>query len=336
MKKISTLFTLVAAAIATLTGCKDDFPKVPTTDPYLNLVIKETTVAVGSEGAIEVTLDRWTTDFVDVTITSNSPALTISSGALSIDPEIRKVETSFATNAVGEAIVEIESDFPGVRYTTKSIKINIVKPQLSISGAKTCATGANAEFTVEANMNVVEDVVINLTSSDPAKLTVPATLTLKKGTKKIAGTMTGVAAGEVNITFTTTNDKVEIGKAEDGASLNTTKVTVEDPAPVAPKANIAVATAETDLEVGGNYVFTISSDIDVTEDVTFTFTSSDPAVATVSDVVVMKKGTKSAAGVFTMVAVGKATITIATTNETVVIDDTKKSFEVTVAAPPAE
>lgn len=338
MKKISPLFTLVAVAIATLTGCKDDFPKVPTTEPYLNLTTSATTIAVGDSGTLQVVLDRMTDNAVDFTLTSSSPALVIASPSLAIDPQSKDktAKTDFTTNAVGEVTVEISSDYPGVRFTTKSIMINIVKPQLTLSGARSCAIGAESNFTISSNMNVIEDVVINLTSSDPTKLTVPATVTLKKGSKSIMSTATGVAAGEATITFTTTNDKVEIAKNEDTEEmLNTLKVTVEEAAPVPPTANISF-TGEAAATVGNSYAFSISSDINVTEDVTFTLTSSTTATATVPASIVMKSGTNLATGVYTAVAAGTTTITVASTNTNVKIDETKKSFEVTVTAAPAE
>lgn len=337
MKKVFTLFTIVAAAITTLTGCKDDFPKTPTAEPYLNLTTSATKIALGGEGKLMVKIDRIASDFVDVTLTASSTAITIASPSLSIDPTTtdKSAETTFTANTVGEVTVEMVSDFPGVQYLTKKLTINVVKPTVWISGVKTCEAGKEAVFSISSDMEVIEDVVINLTSSDPAKLTVPETVTLKKGTKNIEAKMTGKEEGEATITITTANEKVEIGKnGTTGALLNTLKVTVEAGTPATP-ANITFA-EPTNAVVGEEQTFTITSDIDVTEDVTFTITSSTAATATVPETVIMTKGTKVATGVYTAKAVGTTTITVASTNTTVVIADANKSFDVTVAAAPAQ
>ncbi|MEG1936898.1 MAG: hypothetical protein RR132_05075 [Rikenellaceae bacterium] len=65
----------------------------------------------------------------------------------------------------------------------------------------TLAPGAKGVFTVTSDKDAKRDIVIDVVSGTPATATVPASVTLKKGTKTISGEITAVALGESIITI---------------------------------------------------------------------------------------------------------------------------------------
>lgn len=328
MKKISTLFAILAASFVALTSCKDEVPRVPTTEPYLNMSVSSTTIALGDVGKLKVVLDRLVTGPVGGTLTSSSPALAIETGSFSIDPSSKdkSFETNFTTNSVGEAIIEIASDYPGVRYTAKTIKVNVAKPKLTLSGATICLVGEDAGISISSDMEVVEDLVITLTSSDPTKLTVPASVTLAKGSRKVTAKMTGVAKGNVEISFAISSDKVEA--AQGASKIN---ISVEE-APVVIKPVISFEVS-TSAPIGNGNVFKVNSDIKVEADVEIKLTSSDKTIALFPvETVKIVKGESVGVGYFTTLKAGEVKLSIASDDESVVINEATKEVTVTVAA----
>ncbi|MEG2120599.1 MAG: hypothetical protein RRZ64_00905 [Rikenellaceae bacterium] len=325
MNKIFYIIVILTMTITTLTSCNDEFPQEPKTDPYFNIIASSTTVPLGGSGVFTIRLDRDVESDVNFTISSNNPALSLkkTSGTIDTNNKGREAKIDFTTSAEAEAIVTITSDYPGARYVTKDVKIKIVKPILSFSGSKSCIIGAASYITVSSNMEVAEDVQITITSNNLDILTTPKTMILPKGKKVISSQALGVAVGEAIVTVTTKNGNVVFAE-KDGAKLNTLTIAVL-PIP----ADISI-TGDKNAKVGDDVVFKIISDIAMTEDVTFTVTSSNIDAVTAPETLIMTKGTMEIEGSYHAVKAGSSTLTIASTNATVNVNSEKKSIEIAV------
>lgn len=107
------------------------------------------------------------------------------------------------------------------------------KQELSLSVDKaSLAAEATGTFTVTASAKAAEAIVVNVVSDKVANVTVPATVTIAKGTTSITGTYTAVAEGAAKITISTTAKGVTVKVAD--ANITVTKKGV-DPEPVESK-----------------------------------------------------------------------------------------------------
>ncbi|MEG2493727.1 MAG: hypothetical protein RSF94_06405, partial [Rikenellaceae bacterium] len=107
------------------------------------------------------------------------------------------------------------------------------KQELSLSVDKaSLAAEATGTFTVTASAKAAEAIVVNVVSDKVANVTVPATVTIAKGTTSITGTYTAVAEGAAKITISTTAKDVTVKVAD--ANITVTKKGV-DPDPVESK-----------------------------------------------------------------------------------------------------
>ncbi|MEG1554735.1 MAG: hypothetical protein RR363_06905 [Rikenellaceae bacterium] len=107
------------------------------------------------------------------------------------------------------------------------------KQELSLSVDKaSLAAEATGTFTVTASAKAAEAIVVNVVSDKVANVTVPATVTIAKGTTSITGTYTAVAEGTAKITISTTAKDVTVKVAD--ANITVTKKGV-DPDPVESK-----------------------------------------------------------------------------------------------------
>ena len=176
------------------------------------------------------------------------------------------------------------------------------KPSISIkSGWTEIAPGGTASFTVSSSVAPESDILVNISSDNTSVATVPEQVTIKAGETSVAGTITGVAAGDAQISITSSDAVIDEGSI---------KITVKDN-PVVPEiVELTLKLAMTTAGVNSSAGFTVSSPGAPEKDVLINVSSSNTTVATVPSSVTLKAGTKEVSGQISTLATGDSDISI--------------------------
>lgn len=323
MKKLLSLTAIFAMAMVVLTGCDKDKPD--TVEPGktgLTLSIPTPAFKFDATTAFTVTASAKVEADLTVTLTSSNPAAATVPATVVIKAGTDQIAGVVTGVAEGKSTITIAAS--DVELTVASVEVTVTKEvppvpeKVNVSIATTfaeVAPGAKIPFTVTAEKAITEEaLVITLTSSNPAAATVPATVTIPVGETKIAGEITGVAAGEATITIS--SDKIN-------ATVASIPVTVKEGAATA--VALSIATASADVEVGMNVKFTITTPVAPTADLTINLASST-VNATVPATIVLPAGKMSVQGDIAGALIGTAVVTISAAETTI----TKATVDVNV------
>lgn len=247
-------------------------PPVPVTSVTVSPV--SGSVNVNGTLALTATVAPATATNKSVTWTSGSPAVATVSAA--------GVVTGVSA---GSATITVRTVDGGFTATSSILVNNILVPVSGVTvtpATVTVAVGATAPLTAAVLPATASNKSVTFTSSAPAVATVSAT-----------GVVTGVSAGSATITVRTV----------DGGFTATSSVTVTPANNPVPVTGVTVTPVSVAILVGANTTLTAVVAPANATNKAVTWTSSNPAVASVS-----------AAGVVTGVSAGSATITVRTVN----------------------
>ncbi len=133
-----------------------------------------------------------------VTITNSNPAVISAPAAALIFAERDSAEVPIQALAVGSANLTFE-----VLGQTRTVTIVVVAvPTIVYVSASNVKIGAATSLSVQLDAIAAKDQVVTLTNSSPAKLAVPATITIPAGSTSAAVSVIGLAAGDATITAT--------------------------------------------------------------------------------------------------------------------------------------
>ena len=221
----------------------------------------------------DLTLDRGTNDqlkvFIDPSDTTEDKTVTWTSS----NPAVATVDSTGKVTAISEGSTTITAKI-GTHTATCKVTVVVLIHNISLDKANlTLDRGSNQKLAVSIDPpDTTEDTTVTWTSSNPAVATVDST-----------GKVTAISKGETTIT------------AKIGTHTATCNVTV-----VVLIHNISLDKTELTLDRGTNDQLKVSIDPpDTTEDTTVTWTSSNPAVATVDST-----------GKVTAISKGETTITV--------------------------
>ena len=284
--------TVITYTVTDVNGCSATSAgfTVTVTKPVANAITGNATVCIGS--GITLASSATGTGTLTYTWNSSNPAAVTVSG------------TGSTTTAVGVAIgtstiTYTVTDGNGCSTTSTGKTITVTKPVANaITGTPSVCIGSGNTLTSHASGTGT--LTYTWASSNPAVATVSGTATTT--------VVNGVSAGTTNITYTVTDGN--------GCSTTSAPFTVTvNPKPVAG----AITAPSTQVCIGSS--MTLTSHASGTATLTYTWNSSNPAVATVS-------GT---AATTTLTSVG-----IGTTNITYTVTDgngcanTSATFQITV------
>ncbi|MBV7414186.1 Ig-like domain-containing protein [Aeromonas sp. sif2433] len=280
---LNGLVTAVAPGTATITGTLDGQSatlSVTVTNATLNaggltITVPPVTLAVGLSR--QLTASGAYSDGTSADVTANVQWS-------SSDPAIATVSLTGLVTAVAPGTATITGTLDGqsatlsVTVTNATLNaggLTITVPPMTLAAGLTGQLAANGSYSDGSSVNVTPSV--SWTSNDPAVATVDA-----------SGLVTGVATGTATITGTLDGQSATLSVTVTNATLNAGGLTITVP----PMTLAAGLTGQ--LAANGSY--SDGSSVNVTPSVSWT--SSDPAVATVD-----------ASGLVTGVTPGTATIT---------------------------
>lgn len=321
MKRFLSLTAIFAVMMVAFTGCEKT-PKPDPTKTNLTLSVPAPAFKFDAETAFTVTASAPVAADVTVNLTSSNPAAATVPASVVIKAGTDKAEGKITGVAEGKSTIKIEA--ADVEYTVQSVDVTVTqdtpptpaKIDVAISTTHAeVAPAAKISFKVTAAKAVeTEALVINVASSNAAAATVPATVTIPVGETSVSGEITGVAAGEANITIS--SDKIN-------ATVGSVAVTVKEGAATA--VALSLSTAANEMEVGDKLKFTITSPVAPEAALTINLSSST-ANATVPATIVLPAGAMSVSGDITGALIGDAKISIAAAGTTI----TKADVDVTI------
>lgn len=323
MKKLLFLTTIFAMAMVVLTGCKKDpvDPVDPVGKTKLTLGIPTPTFKFDATTAFTVTASVKVEADLTVTLTSSNLSAATVPASVVIKAGTDQISGVITGVAEGKSTITIAAS--DVELTVASVEVTVTKDtppvpeKINVSISTTfseVAPSAKIPFTVTAATAPTADLVINVTSGNTAAATVPATVTILANQTSVSGEITGVAAGEADITLSG-----ELVTATGGAI----HVVVKEGAATA--VALSITTASADVEVGMNMPFTITTPVAPAADLTINIASNN-ANATVSTPVVLPAGKMSVQGNITGAVIGTAVVTISSDGTTI----TKATVDVNV------
>ncbi len=251
--------------------------------------ITATDAVVGGQGQIRVTLGDFVNADTTVTLSSSDPAVITVPEAGTILAGSDQVVVPFTGVAIGQA--EITAQLAGESRTTTASVVSAIR-LLSIEPPGPLQTGARSSLLVRLNARPPTDVVVNLTSSNPAVIGVPATMTFPSFSQEQNLPVTAGAPGSAVITATL------------GSSSEAETVRVVDALFV----SRIYAIPEQAL-VGDNFELEVDLNAVPAADTIVALSSSHPDVAGIPGTVTVPAGERYGRGFAAALAVGGATVT---------------------------
>lgn len=253
-----------------------------------NIVAPSTTARLTSYASSGIMMVNLSSQTLDTTVTMNQPSATVEQG---------KTVTLSATATDGAALT-----WSSDKTEVATVDANGVVTGVSEGSATITATGTNGPFATWTVTVTAASVTISISPASQEvevgktvtfTATCQETVTWSSNKPEVAtvdtnGVVTGKAAGDATITATSTSGATASASITVKAASVTTSITLD-------KTETSIATGES---------VTIKATTTPSENVTVTWKSSDPTIATVEN------------GKITGVAAGSATITATLTNGT--------------------
>jgi hypothetical protein len=251
--------------------------------------LEATDAVAGSTGALRITLVDPVASDTDVTLTSGNSAIAQVPATARIVTGSATAEVDFTAGGLGKASVVAQ-----VADSIQSLVVSVVSAvQLTdLYGPDFMQVGATAPMWVDLNVLAPADTVVTLSSSDPAVVSVPATVTVAQFTNEQTFPITAVAAGSAAIT------------AELAGSTQVAVVGV-----IATPALSGFYVNESRLQMGAVTYLSVELNAIPASDATVALASSDPSVLTLPTEIVIAAGNTDAYAAVTAAGVGTTTIT---------------------------
>jgi hypothetical protein len=151
---------------------------------------------------VQYTLTRTGAVGDNVSLTSSDPSVLAVPPAAAFAPG--ETETLFTATSMAYGVATILASNAAAQAT---FDVTVSEPAITIEGPATVWTGGTMYYTLRRNTATGIGHIVNLTSSDPNRLTVPDTVDFDINGNVLYFAATGVAPGEV--TLTADNDDVE-------------------------------------------------------------------------------------------------------------------------------
>jgi hypothetical protein len=226
-------------------------------------------VNLGSSGPLQISLSAPATKTVTVTLTSSNPAIVGVSANVTIPAGQSSANATVTGNAIGAATINATAP----AYNPGQGSVNVPSPQLAFSATSMSISATDygvASLHMTNGQAPAGGFTVNLSSSNPAVATAPATVTFPAGSTTVDFQVTGVSQAAQPVTITVSAPNLQ------QAPPPTLTVTV-GPAPVG---NINV----TDVSVGQNLEGTITITVTTPPpaNLPLTISSGDPTKLLIS------------------------------------------------------
>lgn len=175
-----------------------------TTPPTLTLAPASLSMPAGTQATMTVTLSQAQAVATTVTLTSSAPAVASVPATVTIPAGFTTATFQVTGVSVGGPVgITASVPLPGVTpanatVTVTALSITLSPNSLTISGP----VGSTATMSVELGAVVSSPVTVTLSSSNPALVSVPASVTVAANTKIASFTVTRAGAGTGSATIT--------------------------------------------------------------------------------------------------------------------------------------
>jgi len=183
-------------------------PKLIVSPPTLNLSVGQAPVLVNVYAGLHDGSTRYVASALTVGDTSVNPAVA-TADSLAVQIPTRQSSRSVGVRGFVKGSTQIV--FSAAGYEPDTLVVQVDTAQLVLNSAP---NGLGAGQVAPSQMYVTlpypqaaDTVTVNLVSSDPAVLTVPAQVIIPKGTNYAYFPVTGVSVGTANVTATAANNK---------------------------------------------------------------------------------------------------------------------------------
>lgn len=271
-------------ATVTITATAQNKPTITLTPNPLN-------VATGGSGTLTITLSSNTTG-ATVNLSSDNSGVATVPASVNLASGVTSTTVQVSGVSVGSANI---TGSAGNSFANGTAKVNVANIMIGAPASTIVPLGQTAAFNITLSQAAPTDVTISLTSSDPAKVTVPASVTILAG-KTAPDTqplVTGAGIGSATVTATA-----------NGYTSGSGAVTTSAP-------TMAFTGSPLALTVGANGTLklNLTNGQAPAGGLTVNLSSSDTSKATVPATVKFAAGATSADVQVTGVAAGSATIT---------------------------
>jgi hypothetical protein len=232
-------------------------------------------VLLGVPQTLSVSLDAVVAEDTLVSLSSSDPGVaSVPGDVIVLAGSSSSISVPLTTVAAGATTLTAT-----LGASTRSRPLVVVtEPSItSINVPSKVLTGTSFDLTAFTDVPTPNDTFVNVTSSNPAVLPVPATLVIPAGsTSSLSVTVTALAAGATDIT------------AQLGSSTRIDPLTVVD------NPTLTFFSTNSRLQTGLLTTITIGADIDPITDSTIMLSSSDPAVISLPSSVILPAGNSQA------------------------------------------